>query len=73
MKKFENIEQAYAYVRSLPLDAVINIAANSLVEPEIKTVPRITITEEQLSTFFKIRGINDSGEKETRGRKRKDA
>lgn len=72
MKKFDNIEAAIAYVRTLPLESVINIAADSLVEIEMKTVPRITITEEQFQNFFKIRGVNDAGERETRGRKKKD-
>ena len=70
-KRFTDISEALAYIRSLPLDAVMNIAAESLVEPEIKQVPRITITEEQFAAYFKIRGLNDSGERETRGRKPK--
>ena len=69
MKKFSTIQEATAYVRSLPLDEVIKIAADSMVIKEHKIVPRITITEEQLNRFFKIKGINDLGEKETRGRK----
>ena len=71
-KKFKELQESIEYVRSLPLDAVIKIAAESLVETESVQVPRITITEEQFQTFFKLRGINDAGEKETRGRKRKE-
>ena len=70
-KRFTDINEALAYIRTLPLDALMTIAAESLVEPEIKQVPRITITEEQFSAYFKIRGLNDSGERETRGRKPK--
>ena len=72
MKKYNNIEEAIAYVRTLPLETVINIAAESLIEPEIKQIPRITITEEQFQSYFKIRGVNELGERETRGRKRKE-
>lgn len=70
-KKYKTIQEAVEYVRSLPLDVVIKIAAESLVAEEYKTVPKITITEEQFQALFKIRGINEQGGKETRGRKRK--
>ena len=70
-KKFKTVQEAVEYVRSLPLDVVIKIAAESMVYEGYKTVPKITITEEQLQALFKIRGINEQGEKETRGRKRK--
>ena len=72
MKKFLNIEDSLAYVRALPIDEVLKIAAESLVFSEIKQTPRITLTEEQFQAFFKIKGINDAGERETRGRKRKE-
>ena len=71
-KRFTDINEALAYIRTLPLDAVMTIAAESLTEPEIKQLPRVTLTEEQFSAFFRIRGLNDSGEKETRGRKKKE-
>ena len=71
-KKFSTLQEATAYVRTLPLDYVIAIAAQSMVITPHTVVPRITITEDQLNRFFKIRGINDDGQRETRGRKPKE-
>ena len=70
MKKFKTCDEALEYVRTLSIDNVMKLAAELLTVEEVKTAPRITVTEEQFKEFFKIRGINEAGEKETRGRKR---
>ena len=71
-RKFLNRQDAIEYLNSLPFKMVIDIAADALVEPQVK-IEKITLTQEQFNSMFKIRGINENGEPETRGRKRKEA
>jgi len=70
-RRFLNKQDAIEYLNTLPFKQVIEIAADALVDQQAR-IERITITQEQLNSLFKIRGINDNGEPETRGRKRKE-
>ena len=71
-KKFNTVQDAIEYLQTLPFNALINIAAEALFAVQQAQAPRkITITEEQFREHFKIAGITETGEKETRGRKRK--
>lgn len=68
-RKFKDIEEARAYVSTLAIGQIIELCAGLLVEQE--QAERIVISQEQFNAFFKIRGLNADGERETRGRKRK--
>lgn len=67
-KKFNNTLEAVEYLRTLPMDSVIKIAADALVND----IQKIPITEELFKTHFRIIGTTETGEKETRGRKPKE-
>lgn len=69
-RRFLNKQDAIEYLQSLPFKAVIDIAADALVEQQVK-IDKIVLTQEQFNAMFKIKGINENGEPETRGRKRK--
>ena len=72
LKKFNTIEDAVEYLQTLPFNVLINTAAEALLAAQNYQQPlKITITEEQFKEHFRIRGVNELGEKETRGRKRK--
>ena len=72
-KKFNSIQDAEDYLKNLPLNAIITLAAELLYNSQSNAKnAKITITEEQFNQFFRIVGIKESGEKETRGRKRKE-
>lgn len=70
-KKFNSVEEAVEYLQTLPFNVLINTAAEALIAAQQSQPKKITITEEQLREHFKIAGITETGEKETRGRKRK--
>ena len=67
-KTFKNKEEALAFLHTLPISSLIDLAADLLVERSIPK--RISITEEQFRTMFKITGQREDGTAETRGRKR---
>lgn len=66
---FKNKEEAIEYLNTLPLGGIINLCADLLVERQ--TVKKITITQEQFNSMFKIVGIREDGTAENRGRTRK--
>ena len=67
-KHFESREECLAFIDTLTLSHIKNWLASFLMEdmPE-----RMIITEEQFKAFFKIRGINEEGKEERRGRPKK--
>ena len=68
LKTFKNKEEALQYLNTLPITSLIDLAAELLVE---RSVPKkITITEEQFRTMFKIAGMREDGTYETRGRRK---
>lgn len=72
LSKFVSYDQALAYVNSLSIQEIIEGYANLLWENQNTKPEPIKITESQLK-FFKIVGVNENGEPERRGRKRKEA
>ena len=70
--KIYSLEQARAYVETLPIQALIEGFSELLWESQNSKVEPIKVTREQLEAHFKIIGLNASGEVETRGRKRKE-
>lgn len=69
MKTFENKQEALQYLQTLSLGEIMDLAATMLIENS--PVRRISLTREQFERYFRIIGLNDAGEPETRGRKRK--
>ena len=69
-QKFLSLEQATAYVNSLPIAAIIDGYAKLLFESD--QVEPVKITREQLEKLFKIVGETRTGELERRGRPRKE-
>lgn len=69
-KKFNNREDVLEYLNSLPLQQLINVAADAIMQNQSSPIQKIILTQEQFNSFFRIRGYNDNGEVETRGRKR---
>lgn len=70
-KKFSNKEDAINYLNTLPLNVLIDVAAEAIMSQQNSVVDKIVVTPEQLSAFFRVRGFKDNGEVETRGRKGK--
>ena len=67
-RTFKTREEALAFLNTLPINSLIALAADLLVE---RSVPKkISITEEQFRTMFKITGQKEDGSVETRGRKK---
>lgn len=65
---FKTKEEAIDYLNTLPINSLISLAADLLVE---RAVPKkISITEEQFRTMFRITGMKEDGTIETRGRKK---
>lgn len=68
LKTFKNKEEALQYLNTLSIASLIDLAADLLVE---RAVPKkISITEEQFRTMFRITGMKEDGTIETRGRKK---
>ena len=68
LKTFKNKEEAFQYLNTLPINSLISMAADLLVE---RALPKkISITEEQFRTMFRITGMKEDGTIETRGRKK---
>lgn len=71
-KKFNTIQDAIEYLQTLPFNVLINTAAEAIMAAQnAQATRKITVTEEQFREHFRIAGITESGERETRGRKRK--
>lgn len=67
-RTFKTKEEAVAFLNTLPLNSLISLAADLLVE---RAQPKkISITEEQFRTMFRITGMKEDGTVETRGRKK---
>ena len=65
---FKTKEEAIDYLNTLPINSLISLAADLLVE---RAVPKkISITEEQFRTMFRITGMKEDGTIETRGRRK---
>lgn len=65
---FKTKEEAIDYLNTLPINSLISLAADLLVE---RALPKkISITEEQFRTMFRITGMKEDGTIETRGRKK---
>ena len=68
LKTFKNKEEAIDYLNTLPINSLISLAADLLVE---RAQPKkISITEEQFRTMFRITGMKEDGTVETRGRRK---
>ena len=71
-KRYNNREEAMEFLKSLPVNALIEYAADLMMATQMNSFcQKITLTEEQFKEHFRIRGVNDNGERETRGRKPK--
>ena len=65
---FKTKEEAIDYLNTLPINSLISLAADLLIE---RALPKkISITEEQFRTMFRITGMKEDGTIETRGRKK---
>ena len=72
-KYFKNRDEVLNYLNSLPYGQVLEVAADAIMEAQNGVSRKITITREQFERYFRIQGINaETGEAETRGRKRKE-
>ena len=68
LKTFKNKEETLQYLNTLSIASLIDLAADLLVE---RALPKkISITEEQFRTMFRITGMKEDGTIETRGRKK---
>lgn len=70
-KKFRGRQEVLEYLQTLTMSSLMAIAADAILEVQ-GTTNKIVITEEQFNAFFRIRGYKENGEKETRGRMKKD-
>lgn len=66
-KNFSTIEECKEWLQTLPMNVLIETAAGAIFNAQ--KPGKIIITEEQLRTYFKIRGYNERGEVENRGRR----
>ena len=65
---FKTKKEAIDYLNTLPINSLISLAADLLIE---RALPKkISITEEQFRTMFRITGMKEDGTIETRGRKK---
>lgn len=69
-KTFNTKQEAMAYLQTLSIGEIMDIAANLLLENA--PTRKITLSQEQFERYFRIAGFTESGGKETRGRKRKE-
>lgn len=69
-KRFSNREEVLEYLNSLPLQQLINVAADALLELNNRSFQKIVVSQEQFNTFFRIVGVRENGAVETRGRKK---
>ena len=67
-RRFGTIESALNFIDLQPINVVRQMLAEFLVETPLQD--KIVITEEQFKSHFRIKGYNESGEKENRGRKK---
>ena len=66
-RRFGSMDAALNFVDGQPINVIRVMLAEFLVENQPE---KIILTEEQFKAFFRIRGINENGEKENRGRKK---
>ena len=71
LRKFKDRDECFEYLQGLTMSSLMSLAVDVVMELQTKSTNRIVITEEQFKAFFRIRGIKDDGERETRGRSRK--
>ena len=64
---FNTKEEAKEYCSSLPINALLEMCVDLLMERRLPK--KISITEEQFRTMFKIVGVREDGTVENRGRK----
>lgn len=73
-RNFKDRQEVVEYLNTLPYSQVVDIASEAIMENQAFGTRKITLTREQFEKFFRIQGINaETGEAETRGRKRKEA
>ncbi len=70
-RKFRDREEVMEYLQSLTMSSLMSLAADAIMEAQ-GMAGKIIISEEQFNAFFRIRGFKENGEKETRGRSRKE-
>ena len=70
-KKLNNKKDIIAFLQTLPMNALLDVASDAILIANSRSPQKIVITEAQFKTFFKIRGINEKGEPENRGRNKK--
>lgn len=68
-KKFSSEEECLAFIDTLSIANIRAWLKDFLMEEQPE---KITVTEEQLAAFFKVRGIANDGSVERRGRPRKE-
>lgn len=68
--KFNTLDDALAYVNSLPIQEIIQDYARILWETQDGRMEPIKITKRQFENYFKIIGFTSDGGIESRGRKR---
>lgn len=73
MKRFRERIQAEEYVDTLTLPQLRELIIEFLTQPEPEPLKKISVTQEQFKTYFKVTGITESGEVERRGRPRKES
>ena len=66
MKRFDNREQCYEYVRSLSIAGIMDLCVELLMQ---QSTDKVFLTPEQFSQFFKVKGLRLVPE--TRGRNSK--
>lgn len=70
-KIFKDKQEAIDFLNTLPYGNLIDVAADALLEAQQNSARKITLTQAQFEKFFRIQGLTDNGEVETRGRKKK--
>lgn len=71
-KRFASEEQALAYIECLSMSQIKDLLVEFMTKPEPENNPKIVITEEQFRTYFRIKGLTETGEIQTKGRPKKD-
>lgn len=69
-KKFTSKQEVIEYLQTLPFNALIDTAADAILELQTRTCSKIIISEEQFNAYFRVKGFKENGEKENRGRQK---
>lgn len=72
LRKFKDREEIMDFLQNLPMNMLMQVAADAIYDLQTRTADKIILTEEQFNSFFRIRGYKENGERETRGRVKKD-